>query len=114
LTLTVAATLTYTPTEIATQEIVYPNPYDPSKGDLNIIYNVSDPSDTVKVRFYTRALRLVMEESLYPAAAGMNKGSIHANLLNGLSNGIYFYAVVSRDKNGAEKSGVINKVIILR
>ena len=114
LTLTVAATPTNTPQAVATQEIVYPNPYNPSKGDLNIIYKVLDPSDTVKVRFYTRALRLIMEESLYPSGAGMNKGSIQADLFKAFSNGIYFYEVVSRDIKGAEKSGVINKVIILR
>jgi hypothetical protein len=112
--LTVAATPTNTPQAVATQEIVYPNPYNPSKGDLNIIYNVLDPSDTVKVRFYTRALRLIREESLYPSGAGMNKGSIQADLFKAFSNGIYFYEVVSRDIKGAEKSGVINKVIILR
>lgn len=55
-----------------------------------------------------------MEESLYPSGAGMNKGSIQADLFKAFSNGIYFYEVVSRDIKGAEKSGVINKVIILR
>jgi hypothetical protein len=113
MTVTVAMTPTFTPTAIETGEIVYPNPYDPSKGDLNIIYNVSDSSDTIKVRFYTRAFRLILEESLYPAAAGINKGGISAGLMNGFANGVYFYSVFSSDKNG-EKHGIINKVIILR
>jgi hypothetical protein len=114
MTITVAITPTFTPTAMETGEIVYPNPYDPSKGDLNIIYNVSDSSATIKVRFYTRAFRLILEESLYPAAAGTNKGAISAGLMNGFANGVYFYSVFSSDKNGGEKHGVINKVIILR
>ena len=112
-TVTVAITPTFTPAAMETGEIVYPNPYDPSKGDLNIIYSVSDSSDTIKVRFYTRAFRLILEESLYPSAAGINKGAISAGLMNGFANGVYFYSVFSSDKNG-EKHGIINKVIILR
>jgi hypothetical protein len=113
-TVTVAITPTFTPAAMETGEIVYPNPYDPSKGDLNIIYSVSDSSDTIKVRFYTRAFRLILEESLYPSAAGINKGAISAGLMNGFANGVYFYSVFSSDKNGGEKHGIINKVIILR
>jgi hypothetical protein len=114
MTITVAVTPTFTPTAMETREIVYPNPYDPSKGDLNIIYNVSDQSDTVKIRIFTRAFRLVLEENLYPTAAGINKGAIRAGFMNGFANGIYFYSVFSSDKNGNETEGIINKVIILR
>ncbi len=124
-TITSTATLTpVSPTPTATESdklefikekpiIAYPNP---SRGlsDIYIKFSISKKADSVSIRIYSMALRLIIEKVyIKNLMQGENQVNISKNDLNGLANGTYYYVIWVRDKSGKEVKSSIEKMIII-
>ena len=99
-----------TPAEV----IVYPDPYDPEKGNLNIMYSLAEPESSVEFRLYTRGFRLIRQENLTAGIAGIKTDNVPADVFDGLSNGIYIYVLIIKGDDGMERPGKLREMIILR
>jgi hypothetical protein len=92
---------------------VYPNPYNPRKGDLNISFEATGHTDKIIVRIYTVSYRRIMEETEYGDFYGRSDVSIASRKLARLANGTY-YAVIAGEGNGKRALSKPVELIVLR
>jgi non-lysosomal glucosylceramidase len=111
-TFAVAATATISPAPTGTDDkgsIVYPNPYSPENGDLYVAFVAGTASPEITFRIYTRLFRLVREAKWENVPQGYYTGKVDKMYFDGLSNGIYYYLIVSDDKRYT-----IGKLLLLK
>jgi hypothetical protein len=117
--MTVTPTITNTP--INNQEpainniVIYPNPYNPDKGDLNIKFKLTQPVKTIKIRIFTSGFRLIKQitqENNF--IAGQNTVVIDNRYLRNLANGSYLLVInaTTSDRKQINSKPVV--LIILR
>ncbi|MBP7793333.1 MAG: beta-mannanase [Candidatus Goldbacteria bacterium] len=123
--LTTTATWIITPTQTATSSqqpeidnvLIFPNPYNPDKGNLKISFNVMQKTEMVKVRIYTTGYRLIKEieftDKIYNTGETCTKEitDIH---FNGMANGIYYIIVFAKNSEGKETKSKPEVLIILK
>ena len=97
---------------------LYPNPLNPLKApELIISYNFAQGIDRVTVKIYTVSYRLIREyvfdESQMQQIILQGYVKYDTTQLAGLSNGTYYYVVITDNQGKAEKP-VVGKFIILK
>ncbi len=95
------------------EEVVYPNPYDPGEGDLNVDYRIEASATTVKFTVFTSSYRMVLSADLGTAPAGYNSAAINRKYFEKLSNGSYMYLITYKTASG-EKRSKIRELIVVR
>ncbi|MBP7792882.1 MAG: rhamnogalacturonan lyase [Candidatus Goldbacteria bacterium] len=117
-TITQTATSTVIPDEeeLKIEDIViYPNPYNPIKGDLHIGLNITQACKTMKVRIYTSGFRLVKQiTQTGNYTVGRNIIDIENRYIKNLANGSYFVIITATNKQGKQESSKPEILIILR
>jgi non-lysosomal glucosylceramidase len=111
-TMTAAATATISPLPTGTDDkesIVYPNPYSPETGDLNVAFVTGKALPEITFKIYTRLFRLVRVVKWENVPQGYYTGKVDKMYFDGFSNGIYYYTIVSDDKKYA-----IGKILLLK
>jgi hypothetical protein len=102
-----------------TDVLLYPNPFDPAGAqDIYIMFTAArKDSDTVRLKIYTAAFRLIREVVFAQADAQgiMNSGRIQCPRyrLGRLANGSYYYLIIL-EKNGKQTRSNGNNLIILK
>ncbi|MCX8093638.1 MAG: hypothetical protein N3E50_05675, partial [Candidatus Goldbacteria bacterium] len=123
-TLLPTQTFTITPTATATlipdkevlkieNVVIYPNPYNPVKEDLNINFEITQKCSIIKVRIYTAGYRLIKqitETGNYNSVKNTIK--IEKRYLNNLTNGIYYFVVLVKNQNKEDASKPVILVIL--
>jgi hypothetical protein len=114
---TFTSTGTFTPTRTPTPTvtpnnpgILFPNPVKDGT-PLSFYYDLTNPADQVKVKWFTLAFRKIYEDDTLPTAAGQWKYSLdwgQANL--NPANGLY-YVVLYFKTGGSEKHQVMKLLI---
>jgi len=119
---TITPTITPTPAiqEGEKQEItdvfIYPHPFNPESDILkmNISFKLSKSTQSVKIRIYSAAFRLISEAEISAnCTPGINTGSINRGKLKNLSAGTYYFVLIADDGEGEVKSKV-DKMIIMK
>lgn len=96
---------TKTPTPAAPG--IYPNPFDPQKEDLHVVFAAAADSTDVELKIYTVAFRLVRKASLGNATAGVvNDKTVMRYRLNSLSKGLYYYVLEFNSSAGVKYSKI--------
>jgi hypothetical protein len=92
---------------------IFPNPVNPFTQALNL--SLDYPADTTDVRLdiYTSGYRKVREISLGPVLSGKKVMAVPVDKLKELSRGTYYIKIISKDINGKDDKGRINRIIIL-
>jgi photosystem II stability/assembly factor-like uncharacterized protein len=96
--------------------MLYPNPYNPDKGDLNIRIRVSGYAKTISVRIYTMAFRRIIETTTAQTGTGDVTAVIPAasGMLSKLASGLYYLIVRGTDTSGKEAESKPVEMIILK
>jgi len=102
-------TNTYTPTSTRTQIenrqlkienlVLYPNPYNPTKGDLRINILITGQLKLIKVKIYTTGFRLIKQITYEGDYAGEETLTIDKRYLNNLANGICYILITGINKD---------------
>jgi hypothetical protein len=104
-------TLTSTATQ-GTTTGVYPNPFDPDRDDLHVVFNAASDSADVEFKLYTVSFRLIRNVSLGGASAGtINDKIAGRNNFRGLSRGLYYY-VLEFNTTAGKKFSKISEILI--
>src|ERR1035437_4878494 len=99
-----------------TDELVYPNPYNPGLGiPMGIRADFSQKHRNTMVEIYTSALRHI-KEFKFPDSpwAGERTLSIPDSSFVGLASGSYYYIITTENENGEKAKSAISKHIILK
>jgi hypothetical protein len=117
-------TNTHTPTSTRTQIenrqlkienlVLYPNPYNPTKGDLKINILITGQLKLIKVKIYTGGFRLIKQITYEGDYTGEEILTIDKRYLNNFANGVYHLNLAFKDKQGNEISNKILKILILK
>jgi hypothetical protein len=99
-----------------TDEMVYPNPYNPGLGmPLKITADFSQKHRNMKVKIYTSSLRCIrVFEFLDSPLPGIRTLSVPASRLAGLANGSCFYFITAENEKGARAKSNISNLVILK
>ena len=108
----VTPTAIVTPVNPGIGEIIYPNPYNPGKGNLNVGFYLENQSNKVEFLVYSKGLRLVSKANLGEYPAGFNKAEVDKKYFSNLASGIYYYIIVYKN-NTSEKRSKISGFIVL-
>jgi subtilase family serine protease len=95
------------------QSRIYPNPLDPGKSGLSIMFNFASYSDNVVMEVYTVAFRKVKSISMGSAAAGENTVTLEGVKFMNMSNGIYYYIITAKTDSGTLR-GKTDCLVILK
>ena len=109
-----SATFTMQPTFTSTPEVVglYPNPLDPSKYDLHVVFSAAADSPDIELKLYTVSFRLIRQAELGGAAAGVVEDKVIAGEnFRGLSSGLYYY-VLQFDTASGKRFSRISELLI--
>jgi hypothetical protein len=117
--MTVTPTLTNTPVNnqaLAINNIViYPNPYNPDKGDLNVKFELTQPGKLIRVRIYTSGFRMIKKiTQTGNFTAGGNIINIENEYLSRLANGTYYIILSVINNTGITENSKPEILIILR
>jgi hypothetical protein len=113
---------TYTPTAQLAQAVlkivivnIYPQPYDPDRGDLRILFNAGKNIISAEFDLYTSGYRLVRKvtdnEFKY---SGENTLTVSAGRLKGLASGTYYFTLRGTADDGAAAMSKPETVIIIK
>jgi hypothetical protein len=89
--------------------VIYPNPYNHKKDDLNICFSLTGECKLIKVIIYTAGFRMIKQfvyEGNY--ITGENNIKIQRKYLDKLANGIYYLLLISENI----KSRPVNLIIL--
>jgi len=118
MTITPTATSTIIPDEeeLKVEDVViYPNPYNPIKGDLHIGLNITQACKTMKVRIYTSGFRLVKQiTQTGNYTVGRNVIDIESRYIKNLANGSYFVIITAINKQGKQENSKPEILVILK
>ncbi|HPD19014.1 MAG TPA: hypothetical protein PLF61_05060, partial [Candidatus Goldiibacteriota bacterium] len=120
-TATGTITAGFTPTDnkqIAINDVlIYPNPYNPGKGDLKISFNLTQESKIIKVRIFTSGLRLIkymeFQDKTYDAEK-TNVIEIPKKHFNEMASGAYYMIIFAKNSEGKETKSKPEVLIILK
>ncbi|PKL91437.1 MAG: hypothetical protein CVV21_07585 [Candidatus Goldiibacteriota bacterium HGW-Goldbacteria-1] len=95
--------------------MVFPHPYNASKNPYaGIKFNLSKSAAVVKIRLYSSAFRLLEESDIAKNChPGSNIGAISGRRLSTMSNGTYYFVLISED-NATEVRSKVDKMIIMK
>jgi hypothetical protein len=98
-----------------TDVLIFPHPYDASKKPYaGIRFNLAKRADLVKIRLYSSAFRLLQEADVAKNCnPGVNMGAVSGRKLSKMSNGTYYFVLVTNDDSKEIKSK-IDKLIIMK
>jgi len=120
-TVTRTITASFTQTPIINQQsvidnvIIYPNPYNPTKGDLKVKFDISQDCKVIKFKMYTtgfRSIRKITNAGNY--SAGTNTVTIYSRWLDDLANGIYYVIIEAINKKGETIKSRPEVLVILK
>jgi hypothetical protein len=110
-----SSTVTVQPTETSTPAApgIYPNPVDPEKDDLHVVFTAGADSTNVEFKIYTVSFRLVRRVSLGNAAAGVvNDKTVTRYYFNSLSKGLYYYVLEFNTSAGVKYSKISELLVV--
>ncbi|MBP7793334.1 MAG: hypothetical protein KA120_09800 [Candidatus Goldbacteria bacterium] len=120
---TVMQTITPTQTQTGSQQseiddvLIFPNPYNPDKGDLKISFKVTQESKTMKVKIYTMGFRKIKEikftDKTYEAGK-TNVLKIPEKYLKDMAAGTYYAIIIAKNSEDAEVRSNPEVLIILK
>jgi hypothetical protein len=95
--------------------LAYPHPYCVSFSDSLIInYSITRPCDSVKLKIYTNAFRLIFEQAAgAESSAGQKNMAVPSSRLKAFSSGTYFM-VLEATSGGEKARSKLTYLIILR
>ena len=98
-----------------TDVMVFPHPYNASKNPYaGIKFNLAKSAAVVKIRLYSSAFRLLEESDIAKNChPGSNIGAISGRRLSTMSNGTYYFVLISED-NAIEVRSKVDKLIIMK
>jgi|GEM_PF-1464380 len=95
--------------------VIFPNPYNPTEGNLKIRFDITQGSKVIKVRIYTSGFRLIKQITMEGEyKAGENTINIESRYLNRLANGIYYVLLVGKNREAIEERSRPVELVILR
>lgn len=110
-----SATPTYTATASSIGgENIYPNPVDPEKQDLTLVFGLDEPADRAYFSIYTKAYRLITKVKLGTAIQGYNMRVVNRAYLKNLSNGIYYYVIEYDTASSKGNRSKIKQFMVVR
>jgi hypothetical protein len=123
-TLTLPPTMTVIPTLTNTvvisgqllinNVVIYPNPYNPNKGDLKIAFILSSNCKTIKIKIWTSGFRLIKTISYQQHNAGENVLAIESRKLSNLANGVYYVVIEAINYNSERTTSKPQILMIIR
>jgi hypothetical protein len=118
MTITQTATSTIIPDEekLKVEDVViYPNPYNPTKEDLRIKFEITQASKVVKVRIYAVSFRLIRQiTQTGNYTVGENRITIDRKYLNNLANGTYYLIMTAINDRGEKADGKPEVLVVLK
>jgi hypothetical protein len=110
-----SSTVTVQPTETSVPAApgIYPNPVDPKKDDLHVVFTAGTDSTDVEFKIYTVSFRLVRRVSLGSAVAGVvNDKTVMRYYFNSLSKGLYYYVLQFNTSAGVKYSKISEVLVV--
>jgi hypothetical protein len=115
-------TITPTPTIsnvfVISNELVYPDPIQSGKGTLHVRLDISQPPQSVRVKIYTFALRLIMDKTWQAGSITYLNGRSVVDLsmseLGNIANGMYYYIVTAENGEGKKATSEIRSFVALK
>jgi len=85
---------------------IYPHPYNPkSINDLRIRYYVTQHCSEVRIKIYSASFRLILNETIEQNIdAGLKISTLGRETLSRLANGIYYFVIEAKGKDGKIRS----------
>lgn len=93
-------------------EILYPNPYIPKNGGLNLVFFLDNQADEVEFTVFSRALRLIAKVKLGAYPSGFNKAEIDKKYFLNFATGQYYYVLNYKNANSNKKTKIRNFFIL--
>jgi hypothetical protein len=95
--------------------VIYPNPYNPSKGNLRIRVEIEGISKIARVKIYTMGFRMIKQVTVVGNyVQGANTIDIDSRYLMKLANGTYYIVVSMVDERGKQVNSKPQVLIVLK
>ncbi len=91
--------------------VIYPNPYNPKKGNLKISFDAKGSIKVIKVKIYSSGFRLVKQIT---KQSTQNVMEIESRYLSGLANGAYYVTLNGIDEKGRQTNSKPVVLVIIR
>jgi len=95
--------------------VVYPNPYRPIKGDLQINFEITQNCKIIKVKIYTTGYRLIKQISYSGNyGAGTNHIEIESKYVDKMANGVYYIIIEAINTRNEKITSKPKAIVILK
>jgi CTP-dependent riboflavin kinase len=95
--------------------VIYPNPYNSVKEDLNIKFEITQVSKIIKVQIYTAGFRMIKKITKTDNySSGEKNLIIESKYLSGLANGTYYIIITAINNTGERVNSKPEILLIIK